>query len=113
MERIELTLTPQPGLPTTITCTPRRVTVGRGYAQPVSALVSARSWRKLHKLLKRLRARRWRRRYENLTVLDGITWSLSVDEPGMRVRSGGVNSYPPDGTGPVWSPAFKQLVMTM
>lgn len=46
-------------------------------------------------------------------TLDGLNWSLQVTGPGGRVVSGGMNAYPPDGSGPDSTGHFDRLLLAV
>ena len=55
-------------------------------------------WRRLRRKLDRLALNRWHERYEQMVGTDGPEWALEVVySDGLRCRSSGYWSFPPDG----------------
>ncbi len=51
----------------------------------------------------------WDREYEPGKFSRGMRWTVEISHGEHSFRSSGKNTYPPDGTGPNKSEAFKQL----
>lgn len=51
----------------------------------------------------------WEREYEPGKFSRGMRWKVELAFDGRSVKSAGKNTYPPDGTGPTKSDAFKAL----
>lgn len=45
-----------------------------------------------------LSTRKWKEEYVNVNVLDGTSWNLLANAPGISIQSHGSNMYPPGFT---------------
>lgn len=57
---------------------------------------SGAQWRRFNENLDRLEAWAWERQYRS-PVLDGTLWEVAIEVSDMRLRTAGVNAYPPGG----------------